>query len=363
MGAYQVRTYKQLIMSTLNVQLFTEKSSELANHIVSSHFENDSNLKNRFRAQGKQLCYENAIFHLKFLAEALTMDLPDMYTNYILWAAAMLKSRNIPEADLYHNLEYLQQAIQEILGSQYSAATKEYVTAAKRQLKDSREVSISHITYDNPLKEEAVAYLNYLLEGKRREATLMITELIQQGVSIKDIYEFIFQASQYEVGRLWQCNKITVAHEHYCTAATQQIMSGLYHHIFSTNRKGNTLVACSITGELHELGIRMVSDFFEMDGWDTYYLGANMPEKQLQEALNEYKADLLALSVSLPIHVSKAVSLIKKIRENEDFTDLKIMVGGYPFLSNPELWKKVGADAFAENANQAVSRANELVNP
>ncbi|WP_373523524.1 B12-binding domain-containing protein [Aquiflexum sp.] len=272
------------------------------------------------------------------------------------------ESRNIPETDLLHNLDFVQKAIHEILGIQFSSSTEEYVIAAKEKLKESTQESVSYFTENNPLKSEAIAYLEYLLDGKRREGTLLITELIQQDVSIKDIYQHIFQDSQYEVGRLWQCNKITVAHEHYCTAATQQIMSGLYQHIFSSTRKGKTLVACSITGELHELGIRMVTDFFEMDGWDTYYLGANMPDNQLMEALIEHKADILALSVSLPIHVSKAVTLIKKIRGNNDFANLKIMVGGYPFLNNMNLWKKVGADAFAKNANQAVAFANELVN-
>lgn len=347
-------------MTPLNIPLLTEKSSELANYITSLHFEHNPELLKRYGAAGKHRCYEDAVFHLNFLSEALTMNLPDMYANYILWAAAMLKSRNIPETDLLHNLDFVEQAIHEILGSQFSFATKEYVSTAKEKLKESTKESVSYITDENPLKKETVAYLEYLLQGKRQEATLLITEMIQQGVSIKDIYEFIFQVSQYEVGRLWQCNKITVAHEHYCTAATQQIMSGLYQHIFSATRKSKTLVACSISGELHEMGIRMVTDFLEMDGWDTYYLGANMPDKQLQEALIEYKADILALSVTLPTHVSKAAALIKKIRSNSDLAHLKIMVGGYPFLTNPNLWKIVEADAFAKNANQAITRANEL---
>ncbi|MEX2590055.1 MAG: cobalamin-dependent protein, partial [Chitinophagales bacterium] len=306
--------------------------------------------------------YEDAVFHLNFLAEAMTMKLPDMYANYILWAAAMLKSRNIPDTDLHHNLDFVHQAIHEILGSDFSDVTKEYIAIAKEKLKDNTEETPSYIADDNPLKKEVTAYMEYLLLGKRREATHLITELIEQEVSIKDIYQFIFQVSQYEVGRLWQCNKITVAHEHYCTAATQQIMSGLYQHIFSSKRKGKTLVACSISGELHELGIRMVTDFFEMDGWDTYYLGANMPDNQLQEALKEYKADVLALSITLPTHVSRAATLIKNIQAKSDFKKLKIMVGGYPFLTNPDLWQRVAADAFAQNADQAITTANELVN-
>jgi len=349
-------------MTALELQLLTEKTSELAKLITHLHFKHHPDLLKRYGEVGKVRCHEDSVFHLNYLVEALTMNLPDMYANYILWAAAMLKSRNIPETDLQQNLDFVQQAIHESLGEQFSSVTKEYIVVAKEKLKENNEEPLSFISDDNPLKKEVETYLAYLLNGKRREATLLITELVQQGISIKDIYEYIFQVSQYEVGRLWQCNKITVAHEHYCTAATQQIMAGLYPHIFSTKRKGKTLVACSISGELHELGIRMVTDYFEMDGWDTYYLGANVPDNDLQGALKEYKANVLAISVSLPIHVSKVASLIKKIRSNSDLSNLKIMVGGYSFLTNQNLWQKVAADAFAHNANQAVAKANELIN-
>lgn len=350
-----------MIMNTLNIQLLADKTDELANYVTHLHFEHDPDLIKRYGESGKYRCHEDAVYHLNFLIEALTLNHPEMYANYTIWAVSMLKSRNIPESDLQLHLTFIQRAINEILGSGFSTETKKYVDAALEKLKEIPKENLSYFTDDNPLKKEVNAYLQYLLQGNRREATHLVTELIQQGTSIKNIYQYIFQASQYEVGRLWQCNKLTVAHEHYCTAATQQIMSGLYPSVFSAARVGKTLVACSIAGDLHEMGIRMVADFFEIDGWDTYYLGANMPDNQLLQSLVEYKADVLALSVTLPTHVSKAAILIKKIRSTDGLTNLKIMVGGYPFLTNPDLWKRIGADAFAENANLAISKANELV--
>lgn len=348
-------------MTTLNTHLLAENSNELANRITHLQYEHNPGLLKRYGVEGKQRCYEDAVFHLQYLEEAMTMDLPGLYANYILWAAAMLKSRNIPREDLKENMHFVQQAIADILGSQFSAATKQYTDAAKEKLNESTQEDLSYITDNNPFKKEVATYIEYLLQGKRREATYMISELIGRDVSIKDIYQHIFQVSQYEIGRLWQYNKITVAHEHYCTAATQQIMSGLYQYMFSTKRRGKTLVACSIAGELHEMGIRMVTDFFEMDGWDTYYLGANMPDNQLQASLKEYQADVLALSVILPTHLSKAAALIKKIRGSTDLGKLKIIVGGYPFITNPNLWQKLSADGYAQNADEAITKANELV--
>lgn len=73
------------------------------------------------------------------------------------------------------------------------------------------------------------------------------------GTPVKEIHLHVFQPAQYEVGRLWQMNRITVAQEHYCTAATQLIMSQLYPHIFASVKNGCTLGATCVGGDLHEV--------------------------------------------------------------------------------------------------------------
>ncbi|MCK9912962.1 B12-binding domain-containing protein, partial [Microbacteriaceae bacterium K1510] len=68
---------------------------------------------------------------------------------------------------------------------------------------------------------EATAYTELLLEGRRAEASRLVMDLVDGGVPLQTIYLDIFQQSQYEIGRLWQTGRITVAQEHYCSAATQ----------------------------------------------------------------------------------------------------------------------------------------------
>jgi len=49
------------------------------------------------------------------------------------------------------------------------------------------------------------------------------------------------------------------------------------------------------------------------------------------------------------------------VRSCGECRDPKIIVGGYPFIVDKELWKKVGADGPAENAESAVEMAEKLV--
>lgn len=341
--------------------ILTENTENLANEITLLHFKHNPDLLKRYGSKGKKRCFEDAVSHIEFLTEALKMDYPGLYVNYITWVSAVMKARNIPDTDLLNNLEYLLQAVKKHIGKEQFVIVSKYVALSRESLNEKKSEPDTYFLPENPLKKEAENYLKHLLEGKRNEASQLIHELVAKGVSVRDIYQYIFQVSQYEIGILWQCNTITVAHEHYCTAATQLIMSGLYPYIFSTKRVNKTMVACSLPGELHEMGIRMVADFFEIEGWDTYYLGTNMPDSQISAVLKEQKALLLAISATLPTNVSKVTELIRKIRSDSELTGIKILVGGYPFLQNPGLWEKSGADGCAVNAELAIEKAHELM--
>lgn len=212
------------------------------------------------------------------------------------------------------------------------------------------------------LNNTARLYLVSLINKDRHEAERIIMKSIDQGTSIRDIYLNVFQPVQWEIGRLWQTNEITVAMEHYCTAATQFIMSRLYEHIFSSNKIGRNMVATTISGELHELGIRMVTDFFEMDGWDTYYLGANTPNDSIVQMLNETNADILAISATIYFNIPQVTELIEYVRNEIHPENLKIMVGGKAFNSYEDLWKDTKADGYATDADGAIKEAIKLIN-
>jgi len=65
-----------------DIHLINKSTEELAKHITQLHFQHNPGLLDRYGAAGKVRCYEDAVFHLNFLAESMTMNLPDMYANW-----------------------------------------------------------------------------------------------------------------------------------------------------------------------------------------------------------------------------------------------------------------------------------------
>jgi len=211
------------------------------------------------------------------------------------------------------------------------------------------------------LQEKAKIYLNFIINMERERAVKLILDLVDQGTAVDDIYLNIFQQVQYEIGRLWQLNQISIAQEHYATSVTQLAMAQLYPKIFSSYKKGKKVLTGCIGDELHELGVRMVADLLELAGWDTIHLGSNTPPAEILKLLVEKEIDLLAISLTLPDKLEVAQGLITKIHEKTKLSNLKIIVGGRVFLKNSNLWQKIGADAFAADAKEAVKVADSLL--
>ncbi len=204
-------------------------------------------------------------------------------------------------------------------------------------------------------------YLDLLLRKERTKAEKLILSNVHDRETVKNIYLGVFQPAQWEVGNLWQQNKISIAMEHYCTAVTQYIMSKLYQYIFTTEKNGQVLIATSVSGELHQLGIRMVSDFFELEGWSTFFLGADASNDSIIEMIRKTNANLLAISSSLEANVHNVAKLIQDVRKVFSNNQLKIIVGGSPFNKNFDLCEEVNADGFACNAKDAITLANNLL--
>lgn len=344
----------------LTVESLNLNKESLANLITRLNFEAHPLLEKKYGRAGREKCKEDNIYHLGYLAEAIGVDSSELFSYYLGWAREMLKARNIPEKDLTDTLHFIEEACRQLLPAVPYTIVKSYIQNGISGIQQVQPQP-SYFNEDNPLLSSAKKYLTFLLDGERKEAMRFILDLIIENHSIADVYEYIFQVTQYEVGRLWQTNKITVAHEHYCTAATQQIMSTLYTYIFNTEKKNLKLLACSISGDLHEIGIRMLSDYFELQGWDTYYMGANMPDANIITTIIEQRPALLALSVTMPLHLSRARGLINKIRSDKNITSLKIIVGGFPFNIVSGLSTKIGADGSATGAKEAFILANHLL--
>jgi methanogenic corrinoid protein MtbC1 len=312
----------------------------------------------------KQAGYEKSLrdsgYHFSYLAESLTANDPALFLDYVAWVKVLFSNLKFHLSVLTTCLNCMDLAVKEMLEPEVASEVHNYIILAQEHLSNAPVSLASLILPESSQFKLANDYLNALLMGDRHLGSQLILDAVGQGTSIKDIYLEVFQPCQLEIGRMWQTNQVSVAQEHFSTAATQMIMSQLYPYIFATKKNNHSMVATSVSGELHEIGMRMVTDFLEMEGWDTYYLGANTPTESILRAIKDRNAKIIAISATIPFHVSKVTELVTQIRAYTFGSPVKIMVGGYPFNISHGLWQQVGADGYARNAQDAIAVAEEL---
>lgn len=199
-------------------------------------------------------------------------------------------------------------------------------------------------------------YMAAQLAGDRREALrLLVDEGVLRGVPLQTLHLEVIQQSQYEIGRLWQENLISVAQEHLATSISQLALAHLYRHLPRDAENGKVVMVSCVQDELHELGARMASDFLEMAGFDVRFLGANVPPEHLARMVREVRPDLLALSVTMTYHLPQLREAVRHARQA--LPGLPIAVGGLAFRWAPELEKDLDVSFFGKDARELVASA------
>lgn len=340
-------------------RLFQE-SGDLADKITEKQYLRQPDLLERFGENGKIRTKQDSQYSLNYLAESVLVQSPGLFTHYIAWLKVLLEGYKVSPEDLAINLNLIKETLEEEFDHPSKELLLKYLEMGIYRT-THMESQAGYINESMPYGEAAQSYLQCLLDNKRKEAFEIIEAQLEAGVTIRDIYRYIFQPTQYEVGRLWQCHRISVGQEHFCTAATQSFISRLYSRWLIHTGQDKRLVATCVGSEQHEIGLRMLTDVFEMEGWDTHYLGANVPNASVVEAIERHQGDVVAISVTMTYHLHLAKELIHLIRDHPATAHVKIMVGGYPFNIDQELWKTVGADGYAPGADEAVAVAEQLL--
>ncbi len=335
--------------------------SALAQAVVARQYAYQPDLRQRYGDGGMAKCVQDTDYTLSYLAAALNYSSPAIFQSYIAWAKNVLEVRHVRIEDVDDNLRFMESVLREKLPDGCAAAAAPYFDEAIRTPPQGVADHPPLLEGDDPLSELARRYLGALLRTDRAEASDLIQTAFRSGVPITDLYLRVFQRCQQEIGRLWQLNQLSVAEEHYCTAATQFVMAQLHPLLFSLPKTGRRLMATSVAGEYHEVGLRIVTDLFEANGWESVYLGANVPARSLIQALEQHHSDVLAISATMPFHLPVVEELIALIRSSHEVSATKIMVGGRPFNMAPDLWRRVGADCYAADAGEALEIANRLI--
>jgi methanogenic corrinoid protein MtbC1 len=326
----------------------------LADALTNAQFASDPQLAARYGRVGRVRCLEDARFHVSFLAAAVDANSEALFLDYIGWTKTVLVSRRIGADDLRKNLQWLESIVERETPSAASVAVP-FIRSALAKL-DAMPVDVP--TFIDPKSVAgaiAASYLERLLDGDTPGGMAVIAEALMHGSQIPNVCSDVLQLAQQEVGRLWQLDAISVATEHFVSGVTQQVVSQI-----CTPRRAATpevhkkIVTMCAPRELHDIGMRIVSEQLRLEHWQVFHLGANVPAKSAVELCASRKPDVLVISATLPPHIAGVAEVVQLVRQRRELESMRVIVGGRAFAHHPEIVQFTGADGYAESPTALV---------
>lgn len=322
----------------------------LADALTNAQFASNPQLDARYGRVGRTRCLEDARFHIAFLAAAVDAVSEALFLDYVGWTKTVLISRHVPAEDLRRNLELLETVIERETPAAARSAVP-FIRSALARLDAMPSDVPTFIDANSVAGALAGAYLERLLEGDTTGGMAIIADALTRGSEVPNVCTEVLQLAQQEVGRLWQLDAISVATEHYCSGVTQQVVSQICtpRRAAAPDVKRRIVTMCA-PGELHDIGIRILSEFLRLEHWEVFHLGANVPAKPAVELCASRKPDVLVISATLPPHIAGVAEVVQLVRGRPELDGMRVIVGGRAFAHHPEIVQFTGADGYAESA-------------
>lgn len=153
-------------------------------------------------------------------------------------------------------------------------------------------------------------------------------------IDIPALYDEVLARVMTEIGREWQHGEARVWEEHLASATVRTIVEALYPTVLELKAKtaptGQSVLLTCPPEEAHDLGLRMLSDRFDLAGWTTYLLGPDTPTAEIAAAATALGVDTVVLTSSTHFHRVRVRAVIDELKAA--LPGVRVVAGGPAFV-------------------------------
>ena len=136
------------------------------------------------------------------------------------------------------------------------------------------------------------------------------------------------------------------------------ITADLSEEARSATSMGKVLI-CTVESDIHDIGKNIVKTMLSASGFEVIDLGRDVSSAEVVAKAEELKVDIIAGAALMTTTMPAQRDIINLLEEDGVRDQYKCMFGGAPV--SPEWVKSIGADAYAENAAEAIDQAKRLM--
>lgn len=200
-----------------------------------------------------------------------------------------------------------------------------------------------------------------VLEGDEEAAAAVANKVIEEGINPVEIINEGLSPAMTEVGDGFANEEIPLPGVLVAAEAMTKAIAIMEPHIPKEEvaESLGTVVIGTIEGDIHDIGKRIVATMLKVYGFEVHDLGRDVPIDEFVEKAKELKPDILGSSSLMTTTMGGQKILEEKLREAGIRDNFKTMIGGA--ATTQEWADKIGCDCYAEDANDTVLKAKELI--
>lgn len=202
-------------------------------------------------------------------------------------------------------------------------------------------------------------YFQAMMRGDEDGAVALVNVLLTHRIPMETIYTSVFQWGINHIGEMYQRGLTDEAHEHVASAITERMMARVAHFYAPVLRTPYRAVLGCVPGNWHEMGLRMLGDGLRNMGWDTVFLGANVPIPSFLTMVETMQPDMVVVSCAMDDQMEATTELLAQLHTlrrsgaaSKRHGGFLLVAGGHYIQDHPELIPHLPIDFTASDLHQ-----------
>jgi trimethylamine corrinoid protein len=203
--------------------------------------------------------------------------------------------------------------------------------------------------------------MQVVLDGDEDGAVAIANKAIEEGIQPVAMINEGLTPGMTQVGDLFAKEEYALPQVLLSADAMKKAIEVLEPHIPQEEAadKLGIVVIGTVEGDIHDIGKNIVATMFRVYGFEVHDLGKDVSVDTFIEKAKEVNADIVASS-SLMTTTMVGQKALEEALGNAGLREkVRTMIGGAAVTQ--EWANRIGADGYAEDVNEAVKKAKQLV--
>jgi len=201
-----------------------------------------------------------------------------------------------------------------------------------------------------------------VIEGNSEAAKSGVTEALAAQLDPLEVIEKGLAEGLREVGRRFEAGEMFLMQLILSGEAMKTGVEMLKPEMLRQKKQlagSRKFLIGTVEGDIHDIGKNIVTAMLTAEGFEVVDAGVDVSDKVFVDKTKEIKPNILGLSALMTTTRTKQRDVIEALKQAGARSSVKVMVGGATVT--PEWAQEIGADAYGEDAIEAVRKAKQVV--